>query len=76
MIALCGCDSDIFGGRKRVDLDRQIWEAERLDRQMDRQMDHQIWEAEQKEQKERKVLELAERKAQIDILIPGPFTTS
>ena len=58
MIALCGCDSDIFGGRKRVDLDRQKWGAE------------------QKEQKERKVLELAERKAQIDILIPGPFTTS
>lgn len=49
MIALCGCDSDIFGGRKRVDFDRQKWEAE---------------------QKERKVLELAERKAKIDILIP------
>ena len=56
IIALCGCDSDIFGGRKRVDLDRQKWEAEQ-----------KKWEA---EQKERKVLELSERKAQIDILIP------
>ena len=56
MIALCGCDSDIFGGRKRVDLDRQKWEAEQKERKV--------------LQKERKVLELAERKAQIDILIP------
>lgn len=63
MIALCGCDSDIFGGRKRVDLDRQIWEAEQKERKV-LQKELKVL------QKERKVLELAERKAQIDILIP------
>lgn len=81
LIALCGCDSDIFGGRKRVDLDRQKWEYEKEEEKINRQK----WEAEQKEnkeferrqiemdrieRKEKRELSKFEQKAQIDILIP------